>query len=256
MVAILVAWLAGALGGLALVPYAALVFIFVAVLILPTLVAFWDSDGLWKRYGQRWRIPMSRAERDRANYISWAILAEIVTKRYRVVWLIVTMVLGLLAATANMLGGFASAVVAVDGQPVHATRLRLERTERLRDPGYDVECVLARPDGRRIPGALPIPDGDTCGETEDVWVDPHGLVDPVRQQDEPGDVLSVQALLLGLALLSCVPAARPRRAPDPYLRPARLPRQQAASGESRRQRSRPRRKRRLRGRTAHTRRAK
>lgn len=49
--AVVVAWLAGALGGLALVPYAAFVFIFVAVLMLPALVAFWDSDGLWKRYG-------------------------------------------------------------------------------------------------------------------------------------------------------------------------------------------------------------
>jgi hypothetical protein len=76
--AVVVAWLAGALGGLALVPYAAFVFIFVAVLMLPTLVAFGDSDRLWKRYGQRrWRILMSRAERDRANYISGVILAEI-----------------------------------------------------------------------------------------------------------------------------------------------------------------------------------
>jgi hypothetical protein len=251
MVAVVVAWLTGVLGGLAVVPYFAFVFIFVAVLMLPAMVAFWDSDGLAKRYGQhRWRIPMSQADRDRANYVGGVILAEIVMKRYRVVWLIATMALGLLAAIVNMFGGFASTVAALDGEPVHAIRVRLDSTKRLRDPGYDVECVLARPDGRRIPGALPIPDGDTCGETEDVIVDPHGLVDPVRQRDvgNPGDAVGSQVLLLGLALLTCVPAAWPKRE-DEYVRPARRPRRFAANVDARpqRRRNRLRRKRRLRG---------
>lgn len=56
MVAVVVAWLTGVLGGLAVVPYSAFAFIFVAVLMLPAMVAFWDSDGLAKRYGQhQWR---------------------------------------------------------------------------------------------------------------------------------------------------------------------------------------------------------
>jgi hypothetical protein len=250
MAAVVVGWLTGALGGLAVVPYAAIVFVFVAVLMLPVLVAFWDSDDLWKQYGlrHRWRLRMSPAERDRANYVSWAILAEIVMKRYRALWLIGPIALGLLAATTNMLGGFASIVVALDGEPVHATRIHLIRTSRLVDPGDTVECVLARPDGTRIPGGLPVPDGDVCGETEDVIVDPHGLVDPVRQRDDPGDEADAQVILLGLALVSCVPAAWPKRRNGPEIRSGRSPEppQPGDRAARRRRHYRLRRKRRLR----------
>ncbi|MEV8514600.1 hypothetical protein [Dactylosporangium sp. NPDC051484] len=209
MAAVVAGWLVAALGGLAVVPYSAFAYVFVAVLAVPTLVAFWDPERL---FGRRWGSdsPPGNAADHEADV---GVLVQIALGRYRPVWLIVTMALGLAAAMVNMVGGFAATVVAIDGEPVHATRVRLERTKRLRDPGYHVECVLARPDGTRIPGGLPVPDGDTCGETEDVIVDPHGLVDPVRQRDDPAGSVGVQVLALGAALLSCVPAARPRPSP-------------------------------------------
>jgi hypothetical protein len=203
-VAVLAGWFAGALGGLAVVPYWAFAFVFTAVFVLPTAVAFWDSD--WRRRP----IPPSEVGRHRADYITGVRLAALVRRRYRVWWLAVVMALGLLAAVLNMFGGFASTVVSLDGERVHATRVRLDATKRARDPGYDVECVLARPDGTRIPGAIPIPDGDTCGATEDVVVDPYGLVDPVRQADDPADLAIGDVFVLGLALLTCVPAGRRR----------------------------------------------
>ena len=112
----------------------------------------------------------------------------------------------------------------------------------------DVECVLARPDGRRIPGALPVPDGEACGGTEDVIVDPYGLVDPVRQRDDPGDLAGTQVLLLGSALVSCVPAAWPKRADGPRVRPGPPPEPPGPDNgiTRRRRRNRSRRKRRLR----------
>jgi hypothetical protein len=220
--AVLVAWLTGALGGLAVMPAQAFVFVFVAVLVLPMAVAYWDSDRLATRYRHPgWRVLTSRAERDRANYISGWVFGEIVTNRYRLVWLVVTMALGLLAALVNMLGGFSATVVLLDGQPVHATLMRQEETK---SRGDYFECVLAHPDGRRIPGTLASVDEGPCGTTEDVIVDPHGLVDPVRQADiaDSGGPASVGAVFLGLALLTCVPAAWPRRNDD-YVRPKRRP---------------------------------
>lgn len=80
------------------------------------------------------------------------------TARYRPLWLIGTIALGLLVAMLSLFGGFASIVVALDGQPVHATRVRVDSTRRLVDSGSDVECVLARPDGTRIPGRRLAPD--------------------------------------------------------------------------------------------------
>ena len=48
--AVILAWLIGALGGLAIVPFAAFVPIFVAVLIVPLVVALWDRGARPHRY--------------------------------------------------------------------------------------------------------------------------------------------------------------------------------------------------------------
>jgi len=249
MAAVVAGWLTGAVGALAVVPFAAYVFVFVAILILPGCVAFWDSDGLARRDGKpQSRFRMSAAERRRANADSLAIVIEIATTRYRPLWLIGPVALGFLVAMLSLFGGFASLVVALDGQPVHATVVRADSTRRLADSGSDVECVLARPDGTRIPGALPLEGGDVCGESEDVIVDPHGLVDPVRQGDDPGALAEGQAVLLGLALVSGIPAAWPKGANGPQTGPEPAPEQSgpAHGAAHRRRRSRLRRKRRQR----------
>ncbi|WP_426503634.1 hypothetical protein ACPPVO_39255 [Dactylosporangium sp. McL0621] len=228
--AVVAAWLVAALGGLAAVPYAAFVWVFVAVLILPAMVAFWDSEHA--------------ARRGRPRLDSGALLFLIVQRQYRLGWLIVTVVLGSLAAASNMFGGFASIVVAFDGELVHAALLRADIRDRPRDAGYDEECVLARPDGRRIPGAVPMFDDRECETTQDVVVDPHGLVDPVPQRDDPGSGAAADALLLGLALASCVPAGRPRRASGPADAAVQNPRPPSPHPGRRRRRLRRKRSRR------------
>jgi hypothetical protein len=205
LAAVAVAWLTGALGGLAAVPYAAFVFVFCGVLVLPFCVAFWDSDKLWKKYGLRpWPPPLTQSEATRRNYLGARALGELAMQRYRFPWLFAPVVLGLLAAITNLFGGFAATVASIDGVPVHATRVQLVRG----NGGRDLECVLAGPDDRRIPGTMPASDGSVCDATEDVLVDPLGLVDPVRLADDPATVAGTDAVLLGLALLSCLPAAR------------------------------------------------
>jgi hypothetical protein len=231
VVAVLVAWLVGALDGLAVVTKSAWVFVFCAVIVFPVCITLWDLDPLAPRLRVRpWRLPSSQAEVDQ-NFIAYLVM--LVSQRYRVWWLIVTMVLGLLAATVIMFDGLASAVVSLDGEPVHATAS---------DAGSgQAECVLTRPDGSRLPGTLSIPEGETCAATEDVLVDPHGLVDPVRQRDVDGAgiVIGTQVTLLGLALLSCVPAAWPKRT-GPSEPPGPGPRQPLADPDARRLRRRGR----------------
>lgn len=190
IVAALAGWLLGALGGLAVVPYSVYTVLFVAVLAVPVLIAVTEfRPGPAGRQGA----------------------LTVLRGRYRLAWAVPVLVLAVFMGWINLFL-FAQAVVAVDGERVQATLADTVRTERWHDPGEDVECVLARPDGRRIPGALPLDDADTCRQTEDVLVDPYGIVDPVRYDPDSIGATQSQILFLAIILALSVPAAWPRRA--------------------------------------------
>src|SRR4029450_10138291 len=96
--------------------------------------------------------------------------------RYRKGWTALLLLFAIGHAIANMFL-FAPTVLQYDGEPVAATAVR-QRHPYADRPGSSIECILARPDGRAIAGALP--SGTDCAESYDVIVSKHGLVDPVR----------------------------------------------------------------------------
>lgn len=151
-------------------------------------------------------------------------------RRYRLGWLIAAMLVTALLGVANMFG-FASVVLEVTGERVRAAVVEVRTTDE--NDVVQYQCVLEAPDGHRVPGELVVE--NACHEEEDVFVEPSGLVDPVRVEDRvDGSVgLELTALLLAMAL--CVLAGRPRVPDTADLAPRRR------THGSRRSRSRKRR---------------
>lgn len=234
MVAIGTAWVIGALAATPLVPYRAYVLVFVAVLAVPCAIIFWDNRIPARAFPPwqvalltffllllvlGWMLALLGAAlmgllTDLARRPHTGPPPTSVRLRYRIRWLALALTAGTLLGWFNMFG-FNSTVLSVDGERVHATVTEVVEYERS-DGGYDTECVLTRPNGTRIPGALVAADG--CRETEDVLVSRHGLVDPMRAEDAPDGAdlagpIAGQLCVLIFALALCVPAAWPRSAP-------------------------------------------